>query len=1043
MGGKRRGTVVAEGAVDYRILGPLEAHESGGAPIDLGGGRQRALLAILLLNRNEIVSTDRLIEWLWSGKQPATAAKIVQLYVSQLRRALGSETLLTRAPGYVLQVQPGEVDADRFEQLLGEARRALAGGDARSAAEQLREAHALRRGPALAEFRYEDFAQAEIGRLEELELGALEERVEADLALGRHADLVPELETLVVTHPLRERLRGQLMTGLYRCGRQAEALAVYQDVRRRLDEELGLEPGPALRDLERQILGQAPELAPPTRRAAIDGSPARELVPVSLRRRSAALLVAGGLLLGVGIVVAVIELTRGGATHGPIENAVARIDPASGRVRSYTAVGTTPANVAVGEGGVWVLSADDRSVSLLDPADGRLVKTFRTGGTPTELAVGDGAVWVGTGRATAPGPVANIYTASVSRIDPASTLVTRTIALPGAPTSFGLYGSGVLPSSRIAVGGGAVWAVNPDLSVSRIDSGSGRRTATVHLVATNGIAAGPGGAWVIERGTTLTHIDGRTNRVTQRIKLEATGLEAIALGAGSVWVTDPSDGLVWRVEPGPHPLTRSIAAGSGVATVAFADNAVWATSFVDGTVARIDPRTNTVTSRIHLAATPQGLAAGPGGIWTSVAGGGRGSLPVPACSPVITGAGGQPDVVIASDLPLQGPKGAVTQPMADAIGYVLREHGFRGGRFSVGYQSCDDSTARTGDSDFVKCAANAKAYAETQSVVAVIGPYDSTCADAEIAITNRLAAPLALISPSNTRPGLTRPGPAVARGEPDSHYPAGVRSYFRLAAPDDSVGAGLALLVRDLGAHRFYLLTTGRTGYGAEVAQGFRRAAAKLRLEQNGIGRWDPNAKSYDLLARQVAGTGPDAVVLADYGINSGPLIKALRAHLPHTTRLVASDGFLAIPDTLKAAGRAALGMYVAFPGVILEALGPAGRRFARGFSATRAGGLALSGTYLPEAAAAAEVVLEAIAHSDGTRASVLDALRHVRVDAGILGSFDFDGNGDMSPEIVTALRITGHTPRASELANDFRGSRVERVIRVPTALLSGSAPAS
>ena len=387
-----------------------------------------------------------------------------------------------------------------------------------------------------------------------------------------------------------------------------------------------------------------------------------------------------------------------------------------------------------------------------------------------------------------------------------------------------------------------------------------------------------------------------------------------------------------------------------MATLAFSDNALWATSFVDGTVARIDPRTNTVTSRVRLVATPQGLAAGSSGVWASVAGGGRsGSLPVPECSPVVTGGNGKPDVVIASDLPLQGPKGAVTQPMADAIGYVLREHAFRAGRFTVGYQSCDDSTARTGDSDFVKCAANAKAYAETQSVVAVIGPYDSSCADAEIGITNRVAGPLALISPSNTSPGLTRPGPAAARGEPASHYPAGVRNYFRLAAPDDAVGAGLALLVRDLGARRFYLLTTGRTGYGAEVALGFRHAAARLRLEQIGTARWDPTAKGYDLLARRIAGGRPDAVVLADFGINGGPLIKALRAHLARSTRLVAPDGFLPIPDTLEAAGQAALGMYVAFPGVTLQSLGPAGQRFSHGFSATRAGGIALSGTYLPE----------------------------------------------------------------------------------------------
>jgi DNA-binding SARP family transcriptional activator len=234
-------------------LGPWRFRRAAGR-LSWGGGRQRALLAILLLRRNEVVSTDFLIECLWSGKAPATAAKIVQLYVSQLRKVLGSDELVTQPPGYVLKIQPGDVDTDRFEHLLGEARRKLADGEAEAASDQFREAQALWRGSPLAEFAYEDFAQGEIGRLEELRLAALEERVEADLAFGRHAELVPELEMLVSAHPLRERLRGQLIVALYRCGRQAEALEEYQDARRLLDQELGLDPGQALQDVERAIL---------------------------------------------------------------------------------------------------------------------------------------------------------------------------------------------------------------------------------------------------------------------------------------------------------------------------------------------------------------------------------------------------------------------------------------------------------------------------------------------------------------------------------------------------------------------------------------------------------------------------------------------------------------------------------------------------------------------------------------------------------------------------------------------------------------------
>lgn len=211
--------------------------------LPLGGARQRALLALLLTRANEIVSVDRLVDDLWGGEPPRTAVNTLQYYVSQLRKVLGAERILTQPPGYVIRVAPGELDLHRFERLVE-----------RGGAERLREAIALWRGAPLADFVYEPFAQAEIARLGELRLAALEERVELDLALGRHAQLVGELEALIREHPLRERLRGQLMVALYRSGRQAEALEAYQDVRRALVEELGIEPGPPLQRLERAVL---------------------------------------------------------------------------------------------------------------------------------------------------------------------------------------------------------------------------------------------------------------------------------------------------------------------------------------------------------------------------------------------------------------------------------------------------------------------------------------------------------------------------------------------------------------------------------------------------------------------------------------------------------------------------------------------------------------------------------------------------------------------------------------------------------------------
>jgi DNA-binding SARP family transcriptional activator len=245
--------------MDFRILGPLEV-EDGERAVELAGARQRALLAILLLERNEVVPTDRMIEELYGGRPPPTAPKSLQAHVSRLRRSLPAGRLHTRAGGYVLEVEADEVDVDRFIRLLKDGRRALADGNPQAAVDSLTAALDLWRGPPLADVAYESFAQEEIAHLEELRLQCLEERFEAALVVGRQAEIVAELEHLVDEHPLRERLRGQLMLARYRCGRQAEALAAYQDGRRRLLDELGIDPGRALQELERAILNQDPLL---------------------------------------------------------------------------------------------------------------------------------------------------------------------------------------------------------------------------------------------------------------------------------------------------------------------------------------------------------------------------------------------------------------------------------------------------------------------------------------------------------------------------------------------------------------------------------------------------------------------------------------------------------------------------------------------------------------------------------------------------------------------------------------------------------------
>jgi predicted ATPase/DNA-binding SARP family transcriptional activator len=248
--------------MDFRILGPLEVLDEGHR-VALGGSKQRALLALLLLHRGETLGTERLIDELWGERPPAAAAKSVQVHVSRLRKALapaGCGLIVTREHGYELAIDRELVDAERFERLMAEGRDELAVGHAENAAAALEEALSLWRGRPLDDLAYERFAQGEIARLEQLRLSALEQLIEAKLALGRHAELVAQLETLVSEHPYRERLWGQLMLALYRCERQADALQAYQNARRMMVEELGLEPGERLRELERAILAQDPAL---------------------------------------------------------------------------------------------------------------------------------------------------------------------------------------------------------------------------------------------------------------------------------------------------------------------------------------------------------------------------------------------------------------------------------------------------------------------------------------------------------------------------------------------------------------------------------------------------------------------------------------------------------------------------------------------------------------------------------------------------------------------------------------------------------------
>jgi DNA-binding SARP family transcriptional activator len=293
---------------EFRILGPVEAIVAG-QPVSLPAAKPRALLAVLLLSRNRVVSVDRLVDDLWGEEPPDTATKALQGYVSQLRKTLGADRVLTKPPGYSLRVAAGELDLDRFELLVREGRERLVAGDSKAAAQRLGQALELWHGTPFAEFLAEPFARDAGARLEDTRLAALEERIEADLALGRHARLLPELEELVAREPLRERPRGQLMLALYRSGRQADALELYRRTRETLNEELGIEPGLELQELERRILQHDPTLERPRTPARL----AEEGAPVPLTRRPQLLVVAALVLAAVAAIIAAVALTAGGS----------------------------------------------------------------------------------------------------------------------------------------------------------------------------------------------------------------------------------------------------------------------------------------------------------------------------------------------------------------------------------------------------------------------------------------------------------------------------------------------------------------------------------------------------------------------------------------------------------------------------------------------------------------------------------------------------------------------------------------------------------
>jgi branched-chain amino acid transport system substrate-binding protein len=407
---------------------------------------------------------------------------------------------------------------------------------------------------------------------------------------------------------------------------------------------------------------------------------------------------------------------------------------------------------------------------------------------------------------------------------------------------------------------------------------------------------------------------------------------------------------------------------------------------------------------IGFAAVLALLAAGCGG------GGGSSSgnvtaLPASSCSDIYYEGDGDPDYIIASDLPLQGSGRTQTVQMTEAIKYILKQDDFKAGDYKIGYQSCDDATAQQGKWASEKCSANANAYAQNKGLIGVIGTFNSGCAEIIIPVLNRAPdGPVGMVSPANTYVGLTHGGPGTAAGEPDKYYPTGTRNYIRIVAADDFQGAADALLAQQLKLKSVYILND-KEAYGLGVATDFKNSLSNLGLKVAGFSAWNGKASSYTGLATKIKQSGADAVFLGGLVCeNGGKLIKDLRSVLPSSVTILSPDGFTPISAVVDGAGTAAEGQYVSVAGQPNENLGPTGKTFVKNFSKEIGG--KNPDPYSAYAAQAAAVLLTAIKNSDGTRKSVTEQLLKTKVTDGIIGSFTINSNGDTSSNPVTIYRI-------------------------------------
>ncbi|MEN3341674.1 MAG: hypothetical protein V7644_1078 [Actinomycetota bacterium] len=645
--------------MEYRILGPLEVVDEGG-PVPLGRLKERLVLACLLLHANEFVSRERLIDELWGASPPPTAKKAVNVYVSQLRKALarnGRDPIATADGGYRIAVDDDKLDAAQLRQLLAGARDRRAAGELEAAAERLREALALWRGPSLAGLQLESHGRDEVAQLDELRLTALMDRIDCDLALGRHEEVLGELNLLVREHPLRERLRAQQMLALYRADRQAEALDAYHQAREVLVEELGIDPSPALQRLQQAILRHDSSLETPIGTAAVNRllplpaapphAPTAESDGATLRPRRRPrrwqLALAVLLILAASALAAVTLSTSAAATPRVVPNSLVRLDPRTGKPTLVVPVGVEPGPIAITPTAIWTSNYGDNTVSRYDLRTHTVEARAGFPAQPFDTVVdGDGNAWI-TSSYEDNAPARNAFLtrleAGTGGTSPGTLYPShaQTIDLPLPMAGYETLGGGYL---WVIVGGHGPLPGDDRLTLVDLGTGQVASVLQLHHSATS-IAFGYGSAWVgtytAGADSSLDAIRAGSSKPTKVVLQEDVnwGPESIAIGEGAVWlITNRASGsgqrpVLFEIDPQTLQIVNRLdlyAQQSGA--VAVGAGAVWTTGGIGGGnnmaadgVTKIDPRTDRIIRTFPLGNRTRvtcGIAATRSAVWVSI-----------------------------------------------------------------------------------------------------------------------------------------------------------------------------------------------------------------------------------------------------------------------------------------------------------------------------------------------------------------------------------------------------------------------------------------